>query len=103
MNRIRSSIFILTTAALLATGCASTSAPDAAKGQGRSVEDISRQWKQGDDLTKAGEARKAEGQRTIEAGKAKVAEGDDMIGRGQALKDESEKAFRDASKRADAR
>ncbi|MBA3478087.1 MAG: hypothetical protein H0T52_06775, partial [Lautropia sp.] len=63
-----------------------------------SVEDISRQWKQGNDLVTSGEKVKAKGSQLVTDGQKQMAEGDSLISRGKTLMSESENAFRDASK-----
>ena len=79
MNRMQITLGIVAVVAALSAGCASTS-PDEArmKQHAANVEDISKQWKKGNDL---------------------VAEGDSLISRGKTLMSESENAFRDTSKK----
>ena len=99
MNTSRLSVAVLTTAALFAAGCANTSAPpDAAKTKAMSVEQISKQWKQGDALVAEGEKVKRKAQDKIEAAKVQLKEGDSLINRGKTLMNESEQAFRDTSR-----
>jgi len=74
-------------------GCASAPKDDASQ-QGRTIQDISKQYKQGTDLVAGGEKVKQEADVQIEAATAKKLEGDSMIERGQTLMPESEQAFR---------
>ncbi len=99
MNTSRLTLMALTTAALFATGCASTSAPsDAGNTKTMSVEQISKQWKQGSDLVAKGEDVKRKAQDTIEAANVQLKEGDSLVARGKTLMLESEQAFRDTSR-----
>lgn len=99
MNTSRLTLTVLTTAALFATGCASTSAPsDAGNTKAMSVEQISKQWKQGNDLVAKGEDVKRKAQDTIEAAGVQLKEGDSLVTRGKTLMIESEQAFRDTSR-----
>jgi hypothetical protein len=63
------------------------------------VEQISQQWQQGNDLVAKGEAAKRKAQAKIEAANLEVKEGDSMVSRGKTLMLESEQAFRDASRK----
>ncbi len=99
MNTSRLTLMALTSAAFFVTGCASTSAPpDAAKTKAMSVEQISKQWKQGSDLVSEGEDVKRKAQEKIEAANVQLKEGDAMVSRGKTLMNESEQAFRDTSR-----
>jgi hypothetical protein len=85
---------------LFAGGCTSTSTPtNAAKPSTMSVEQISQQWKQGNDLVAKGEDVKRKAQAKIDAANAELKEGDSMVTRGKTLMNESEQAFRDASRK----
>ena len=99
MNRMQMTLGIVSVVAALSAGCASTN-PDEArmKQHAASVEDISKQWKQGNDLVVEGEKVKAKGNELVVAGQQQVAEGDSLISRGKTLMSESENAFRDTSK-----
>ena len=99
VNPFRITLGVVSVAAALSAGCASTS-PDQAKAKQHtaSVEDISRQWKQGNDLVTSGEKVKAKGSQLVNEGQKQMAEGDSLISRGRTLMSESENAFRDASK-----
>ncbi|MFM9888089.1 MAG: hypothetical protein ACKVQT_34120 [Burkholderiales bacterium] len=99
MNTSRLALMVLTSAALFATGCANTSAPpDAGKTKVMSVEQISKQWKQGSDLVTEGEDAKRKAQDKIDAANVQLKEGDSMVTRGKTLMLESEQAFRDTSR-----
>lgn len=100
MNRMQITLGIVTVAAALSAGCASTS-PDEArmKQHAANVEDISKQWKKGNDLVVEGEKVKAKGNDLVAEGQKHVAEGDSLIARGKTLMSESENAFRDTSKK----
>jgi hypothetical protein len=95
----RSTVIGLATATLLAAGCTTTQAPpDAGKAKAASVEQISKQWKQGNELATKGEDVKRKAQAKIDAANVEMREGDSMIARGKTLMLESEQAFRDTSK-----
>lgn len=100
MNRMHMTLGIVSVVAALSAGCASTS-PDESrmKQHAASVEDISKQWKQGNDLVVAGEKVKGKGSELVAEGQKQVAEGENMISRGKTLMSESENAFRDTSKK----
>lgn len=98
MNTTRLAL-VLTTAALFATGCANTSNQNSAKTKSMSVEQISQQWKQGNDLVSKGEEAKRKAQTKIDAANQELKEGDSLIARGKTLMGESEQAFRDTSRR----
>ncbi|MFN0301984.1 MAG: hypothetical protein ACKVQU_16710 [Burkholderiales bacterium] len=99
MNTSRLTVMMLISAALFTTGCASTSAPsDAGKTKAMSVEQISKQWKQGSDLVSEGEEVKRKAQEKIDAANVDLKEGDSRIARGKTLMNESEQAFRDTSR-----
>jgi outer membrane murein-binding lipoprotein Lpp len=100
-NRMHIALGIVTVTAALSTGCASTS-PEQAKVKqlATSVEDISRQWKQGNDLVVSGEKVKGKGSELVAEGQKQIAEGENLISRGKTLMAESENAFRDTSKKA---
>lgn len=85
---------------LLAVGCASSKAPESAATSKRTVEDISRQWKQGDDLVKEGQAKQAEAQQMIDEAGRIMRDADELVSRGETLKSESEAAFRATSLKA---
>ena len=74
-------------------GCASAPKGDVSP-QGRTIQDISKQYKQGTDLVADGKKVKKEADVQIEAATAKKREGDSMIERGQTLMAESEQAFK---------
>ena len=100
MNRTHMILGIATVVAALSAGCASTPpAGDQLKQHAASIEDISKQWKQGNDLVVEGEKVKAKGNELVVAGQQQVAEGDSLISRGKTLMSESENAFRDTSKK----
>jgi outer membrane murein-binding lipoprotein Lpp len=100
MNRMHMTLGIVSVVAALSAGCASTSPDEArAKQHAASVEDISKQWKQGNDLVAQGEKVKAAGNELVEAGQKQVAEGESLVSRGKTLMSESENAFRDTSKK----
>ncbi len=100
MNRMHITLGIVSVVAALSAGCASTS-PDEArmKQHAANVEDISKQWKKGNDLVVEGEKVKAKGNNLVSEGQKQVAEGDTLISRGKTLMAESENAFRDNSKK----
>ncbi|MEZ5740318.1 MAG: hypothetical protein R3E68_13265 [Burkholderiaceae bacterium] len=77
----------------LSAGCASSGNRQAADA-GRSIEEISKQYRQGSDLVASGEKVKQDADRQIEAATAKRAEGQSMVQRGESLMAESEEAFR---------
>ena len=100
MNRMQMTLGIVSVVAALSAGCASTNPDEARRKQhAASVEDISKQWKQGNDLVVEGEKVKAKGNELVVAGQQQVAEGDSLISRGKTLMSESENAFRDTSKK----
>lgn len=100
MNTSRLSFATLIVATLFAAGCASTSAPSSnAKTKTMTVEQISQQWKQGNDLVGKGEEAKRKAQAKIDAANLELKEGDSMVSRGKTLMLESEQAFRDTSRR----
>ncbi len=101
MKKIRVTLGLVAVAAVLSTGCAST-APDGdkMKQHAASIEDISKQWKKGNDLVAQGEKVKQAGSEQVEKGQQQMAEGDNLISRGKTLMAESENAFRDTSKKA---
>lgn len=74
-------------------GCASAPKGDESP-QGRTIQDISKQYKQGTDLVADGEKVKQDADVQIEAATEKKREADSMIERGQTLMAESEQAFR---------
>ena len=84
---------------LLAAGCASSKAPEVDPSK-RSVQDISLQWKQGNDLVTEGQAKRAEAQELIDEAERIMKEGDTLVSRGESLKNESEQAFRATSLKA---
>jgi outer membrane lipoprotein-sorting protein len=99
MNRMHMTLGIVTVVAALSAGCASTTpAGDKMKQHAASVEDISKQWKQGNDLVVKGEKVKGEGSQQVAEGQKRIADGDNLISRGKTLMAESENAFRDTSK-----
>jgi hypothetical protein len=100
MNRMQITLGIVSVVAALSAGCASTN-PDEArmKQHAANVEDISKQWKKGNDLVVEGEKVKAKGNNLVSEGQKQVAEGDTLISRGKTLMAESENAFRDNSKK----
>ena len=99
MNTSRLTLVILTSAALFVIGCATTTTPsDAGKPKAMSVEQISKQWKQGNDLVTEGEDVKRKAQEKIDAANVELKEGDSRIARGKTLMNESEQAFRDTSR-----
>lgn len=100
-NRMHIALGIVTLAAALSTGCASSS-PEQAKVKqlATSVEDISRQWKQGNDLVVSGEKVKSKGGELVTEGQKQIGEGEHLISRGKTLMAESENAFRDTSMKA---
>jgi hypothetical protein len=99
MNTSRLTLVVLTSAALFVTGCATTTTPsDAGKPKAMSVEQISKQWKQGNDLVTEGEDVKRKAQEKIDAANVELKEGDSRIARGKTLMNESEQAFRDTSR-----
>ena len=101
MKKIRVTLGLVAVAAVLSTGCASTSpAGDKMKQQAASIEDISKQWKKGNDLVSQGEKVKQAGSEQVEKGQQQIAEGDNLISRGKTLMAESENAFRDTSRKA---
>ena len=101
MNRLHMTLGIVTVVAALSAGCASTSpTADKMKQQAVTVEDISKQWKQGNDLVVSGEKVKGKGNELVAEGQKQIAEGDNLISRGKTLMSESENAFRDTSKKA---
>lgn len=101
MNRLQMSLGIVTVLAALSAGCASTTpGGDKMKQQAASVEEISKQWKQGNDLVTAGEKVKGKGSQQVAEGQKQIAEGDNLVSRGKTLMAESENAFRDTSKNA---
>ena len=101
MNRMQMTLGIVSVVAALSAGCASTN-PDEArmKQHAASVEDISKQWKKGNDLVAQGEKVKDEGSQQVAEGQKRITEGDNLISRGKTLMAESETAFRDTSKSA---
>lgn len=99
MNKIHMTLGIVTVIAALSAGCASTTpAGDKMKQHAASVEDISKQWKQGNDLVIKGEQVKEKGSQKMTEAQKQVTEGDNLISRGKTLMAESENAFRDTSK-----
>lgn len=100
MNTSRLTIAALTTAALLTAGCAGMSTTsNTAKPKTMSVEQISQQWKQGNDLVAKGEDAKRKAQAKVDAANQEMKEADAMMSRGKTLMLESEQAFRDTSRR----
>ncbi len=83
---------------LLTAGCATT--PAEAPRKTMSVEEISRQWKQGNDLVLKGEEQKRRAQSKLEAANQETKEADSLMARGKGLMLESEQAFRDTSRTA---
>lgn len=101
MNRAHMILGIVTVVAALSAGCASTTpAGDQMKQQAASIEDISKQWKKGNDLVAQGEKVKGQGSEQVAAGQKQMTEGDNLVSRGKTLMAESETAFRDTSKSA---
>ena len=101
MNRTHAILGIATVVAALSAGCASTTpAGDQMKQHAASIEDISKQWKKGNDLVAQGEKVKDEGSQQVAEGQKRITEGDNLISRGKTLMAESETAFRDTSKSA---
>ncbi len=99
MNKMHMTLGIVTVIAALSAGCASTTpAGDKMKQHAASVEDISKQWKQGNDLVTQGEQVKEKGSQKMAEAQKQVTEGDNLISRGKTLMAESENAFRDTSK-----
>lgn len=96
MKSNRLSLIIATAALLGATGCAST-APAPEK-KVMTVEQISKQYKQGNKLVLKGEQVREKAQKKIDAAKQEMKEGDALVSRGKTLMAESEQAFRDTSK-----
>jgi hypothetical protein len=100
MNRMPMTLGIVTLVAALSAGCASTKSDvDLMKQPAVSVEDISKQWKQGNDLVVSGEKIKGKGNELVAEGQKQVSEGENQISRGRTLMSESENAFRDTSKK----
>lgn len=100
MNARRSTLAALGIATFLAAGCAGTAQkPDAAQAKTMTVEQISQQWKQGNDLVSKGDEVKKKAQAKIDAASIEMKEGDAMVSRGKTLMLESEQAFRDTSRR----
>lgn len=101
MRKMQITLGIVAVAAVLSTGCASTApAGDRMKQQAASIEDISKQWKKGNDLVAQGEKVKQQGGEQVAKGQQQIAEGENLISRGKTLMAESETAFRDTSKKA---
>ena len=101
MKKFRVTLGIVAVAAVLSTGCASTASNgDKMKQHAASIEDISKQWKKGNDLVAQGEKVKQSGSEQVAKGQQQIAEGDNLISRGRTLMAESENAFRDTSKKA---
>jgi outer membrane lipoprotein-sorting protein len=101
MKKMHMTLGIVTVVAALSAGCASTTPTgDKMKQHAASIEDISKQWKQGNDLVVAGEKVKVKGDQQVTEGQKQIAEGDSLISRGKTLMAESENAFRDTSKHA---
>ncbi len=99
MNKMHMTLGIVTVIAALSAGCASTTPTgDKMKQHAASVEDISKQWKQGNDLVIKGEQVKEKGSQKMTEAQKQVTEGDNLISRGKTLMAESENAFRDTSK-----
>ncbi len=96
MKSNRLTLTIAVAALLGATGCAST-APAPQKKM-MSVEEISKQYKQGNQLVVKGEKVRETAQKKIDAAKQEMKEGDALVSRGKTLMAESEQAFRDTSK-----
>jgi FlaG/FlaF family flagellin (archaellin) len=92
----RLSVLFAVAATLGATGCASTAPAPANKAM--SVQQISEQYKQGNELVKKGEKVRLTAQQKIDAAKQDMKEGDALVSRGKTLMAESEQAFRDTSK-----
>lgn len=86
--------------ATLSAGCAATNSGDKMKTHAASVEDISKQWKQGNELVSAGEKTKSKGSELVAEGQKQVEEGESTINRGRTLMAESETAFREASRKS---
>ena len=99
-KRLPIAVGTLSLVALLASGCASTKAEDPAKARAASMQDISKQWKQGSELVTAGEKTKAKGEEVVATGQRQIVEGENQISRGRTLMAESESAFRDASRQS---
>ncbi len=101
MNRTKMTLGIVTVVAALSAGCASTApAGDQMKQHAASIDDISKQWKNGNDLVAQGEKVKGQGSELVSEGQKRMSEGDNLISRGKTLMAESETAFRDTSKNA---
>ncbi|MGC1442621.1 MAG: hypothetical protein WA888_18620 [Burkholderiaceae bacterium] len=98
---LRSTIATVTFAAVLiaAGGCASTAPAPSGQAKAMSVEEISRQYKQGSDLVAQGEAARREAQDKIKAAELEMKDGDALVSRGKTLMAESEQAFRDTSRK----
>jgi len=100
MNARRMMFTALVTTTFLAAGCAGTTQkPDAAQAKTMTVEQISQQWKQGNDLVAKGDEAKKKAQAKIDAANVEMKEGDAMVSRGRTLMLESEQAFRDTSRK----
>ena len=101
MNRSYRVLGIVAVVAALSAGCASTTpAGDQMKQHAASIEDISKQWKKGNDLVAQGEKVKDLGSQQVAEGQKQISEGDNLVSRGKTLMAESEAAFRDTSKNA---
>lgn len=87
---------------LIGAGCAST-APVEPSTSGRTISDITVQYKQGNDMVAEGERVKQEADAQIAAASARKAEGQSLVTRGQTLMAESEQAFRDKAGKGEAR
>jgi outer membrane murein-binding lipoprotein Lpp len=101
MKKMHMTLGIVAVAAVLSTGCASTAPTgDKMKQHAASIEDISKQWKKGNDLVAQGEKVKQKGSDQVSQGQQQIAEGENLISRGKTLMAESETAFRDTSKKS---
>lgn len=84
--------------ALMLGACASKPVSGDAAPKAMSVEEISRQYKQGSKLVDKGHAVQKKADEKIKAAELERQEGDAMVSRGKTLMAESEQAFRDASR-----
>ncbi|MGE3925218.1 MAG: hypothetical protein AB7G13_19980 [Lautropia sp.] len=96
----RPALAVAALALAFAAGCASPNTGDQMKSHAASVEDISKQWKKGNDLVVAGEKTKSKGSELVAEGQKQIEAGESQIARGKTLMAESESAFRDTSRRS---
>jgi len=99
-KRLSLTLGLVSVVVALTAGCAGTNTGDRMKSHAASIEDISRQWKQGNDLVAAGEKTKAKGSSLVAEGQKQMTEGESQITRGKTLMAESENAFRDSSRQS---